>query len=178
MFFWFWIDFVLRPFNISWGISSAVKYLKSLFSGKTPDVVYQYLVCILSIVTDNCSISMNDRKIVFMTKSPRKNVLGVQAESEIASIRSDRALGRATVPFYILVPKATEKCSYLQVMFKGKTHPHLRFSLEDHHCDFLFSCYIFAQVKLSTLIVLALTTMWFYWCCPNFVGFYNSTTRR
>ena len=70
---------VLRPFNTFYVILGAVSYPNHSVPGQASLAVYQYLVHILSPVTDkllflNQRKRENGRKNLFMTKSPRKNV--------------------------------------------------------------------------------------------------------
>ena len=53
---WFGLVSVLRPFDTFKVISGAVSYPNHTVRGQASSkAVYQYLVCILSPVTDNCS---------------------------------------------------------------------------------------------------------------------------
>ena len=93
--YWFWFDFCFTALQHILG-NFGRGHPNYTVPGQASQAVYQYLVHILSPVTDNYSSWISGRgrmavDIFFMTKSPRKNVPDVGIELGAACIPSGHA---------------------------------------------------------------------------------------
>ena len=107
----------LAKFGLVWFCLTALQHILGHFGrghtvlGQASQTVYQYLVHVLSPVTDNCSSWISGRvRNVFTTKSPWKNVTDVGIELGAACMPSEHASDRATMPSYNLTKNFKHCC--------------------------------------------------------------------